>query len=189
MSLDNHITALRSFYGDHNRMPSYTEMLGLFGFASKNAVFKVVKKLIDAGFISKDGRTIVPTDLLTGIRVLGDVQAGFPTPSEESLIDTMNLDQWLIGNREATYMLTVSGDSMRDAGILEGDVVLVERTNNPRVGQIAIAEVDGNWTMKYLRKKSGKYYLEAANNTYPDMYPLGDLKIEAVVTAVVRKLE
>ena len=87
------------------------------------------------------------------VPLLGIVEAGFPSPAEEELIDTMSLDEYLIENKEASYILRVKGDSMIDAGIREGDLVIVERTNAPRVGDIVIAEVDGEWTMKYLRKR------------------------------------
>jgi repressor LexA len=122
------------------------------------------------------------------IRLLGLVEAGFPTAAEENELDTMSIDDYLIQNRDATFMLRVKGDSMKDAGIVEGDMVIVERTQSPKVGQIVVADVDGSWTMKYLRKaKSGEYYLEAANDAYPDIYPEGELQIAAVVRGVVRK--
>ena len=121
-------------------------------------------------------------------RLLGTVEAGFPSPAEEELCDTLSLDEYLISNREATYLLRVKGDSMIEAGILEGDMVLVERTNDAKVGDIVIAEVDGEWTMKYLRKGQDGYYLQAANPKYPLIVPSGDLKIAAVVTCVIRKV-
>jgi len=121
------------------------------------------------------------------VRVLGLVSAGFPTDEEEEVLDTLSLDEYLIDNKEATFILTVKGDSMIDAGIREGDMVLAERGDNPKIGQIVIAEVDGAWTMKYLRAKNGEKYLEAANPKYPDIYPSDELKISAVVKAVIRK--
>ena len=119
--------------------------------------------------------------------VLGLVEAGFPSPAEEELVDTMNLDDYLVENKEATYILKVKGDSMIDAGICEGDMVIVERKEVPKVGEIVIAEVDGEWTMKYLRKRGGRFYLEPANKNYRPIMPKDDLKIAAVVRAVVRK--
>lgn len=178
---------LSTFYTQHKRMPSYREMLGLFGFKSKNAVAGVIAKLIENNILAKDGRHIIPGERFHRIHILGTIQAGFPTPAEEDRSATMTLDEWLIDNKESTYMLTVSGDSMKDAGILPGDVVLVERTTNPSVGSIVIAEIDGEWTMKYLRKKGSTYYLQAANDTYDDLYPDEDLSIPAVVRAVIRK--
>ena len=82
--------------------------------------------------------------------------AGFPTPAEEELVDTITIDEFLINNKEATYMLKVSGDSMIDAGIQPGDMVLVERNRNAKEGDIVIAEVDNEWTMKYLEKAKWK---------------------------------
>ncbi|MBU0545746.1 transcriptional repressor LexA [Patescibacteria group bacterium] len=176
------------FYYDHKRMPSYSEIMHLVGFKSKNAVFKLVKKLVEDGFLLKDksGR-LLPSKLYGDVRVLGTVEAGFPSPAEEELSDTMTMDEYLIENREATFMLKVSGDSMKDAGIMPGDLVLVERGREPAEGDIVIAEVDKNWTMKYFRKKSGMIYLQAANEKYKDIVPTEELKIAAIVKAVVRK--
>ena len=73
----------------------------------------------------------------------GLVEAGFPSPADEPLLETLSLEEWLIRNREATYFLNVRGDSMIDAGILPGDVVLVERGSAPHNGDIVIAQIDG----------------------------------------------
>jgi repressor LexA len=115
------------------------------------------------------------------------VEAGFPSPAEEELLDTMSLDEYLISNKEATFILQVSGNSMIDAGIMPKDLVLVERTNEAKPGDIVIAEVDGKWTMKYLRQKGNQMYLEPANKKYTPIYPKEELKISAVVKAVIRK--
>lgn len=179
---------LQTFYSENKRMPSYSEMAKLFGFKSKNAVFKVVAKLIDAGIVAKDhlGR-LVPRKLTGEVPMLGFVTAGFPATVEEELADTVNLDDLLIKNKPLTYMLEVDGDSMIDAHIEKGDMVLVERTNKAEDGQIVIAEVDGEFTMKYLRKKGGKVWLEPANKNYQPIYPEHSLNINAVVKAVIRK--
>ncbi len=121
------------------------------------------------------------------VKILGRVEAGFPSPAEEELQDTITLDEWLIKNKEATYMLKVSGDSMVDAGIMEGDTVLVDRSITPRSGNIVIAEVDGGWTMKYLKKSGNKVELVPANKKYKTITPREDLKIAAVVISVIRK--
>jgi len=114
------------------------------------------------------------------------VEAGFPSPAEEELNDTISLDEYLIKNKEATYMLKIQGDSMVDAGILAGDMVLVERSTNANDGDIVIAEVDGEWTMKYFRKRGRKFWLEPANKKYKPIYP-EELRIAAVLRAVIRK--
>jgi SOS regulatory protein LexA len=186
--MEKHYSKIIEFYKSFKRMPSYHEIMKLTGFHSKNAVFKLVNRLVTAGLIEKDGQgRIIPKKIFTGTRVLGVIEAGFPSPAEEELLDTMSLDEYLIDNKEATFILQVSGDSMKDAGIIPKDMVLVERTNQASPGDIVIAEIEGKWTMKYLRQKGNQLYLEAANKKYPPIYPEEELKISAVVKAVIRK--
>src|SRR3989338_6391464 len=120
---------IESFYSENKRMPSYSEMLKLFNFKSKNAVFRVVEKLINAGLVAKDhlGR-LVPTQSFGEIQFVGLVSAGLPSSEEEELANTVNLDDLLIKNKPLTYMLEVDDDSMIDAHIEKGDMVLVERS-------------------------------------------------------------
>ncbi len=178
-----------TFYKDHKRMPGYAEIMKLVGFKSKNAVAKLIKKLVEQGFVSKDSQgKLIPNKLFGEVPLLGLVEAGFPSAAEEELVDTMSLDDYLIENKEATYLLEVKGDSMIDAGIQEGDLVIAERiARDPKVGEIVIAEVDGGWTMKYFRKRGSQVYLEPANRNYDLIYPENELKVAAVVKGVVRK--
>jgi len=178
---------LESFYEENKRMPSYSEMLKLFNFKSKNAVFKVVEKLIEAQLVAKDhlGR-LIPTKTFSEVPMLGFVTAGFPATVEEELADTVNLDNLLVKNKALTYMLEVDGDSMIDAHIEKGDMVLVEKTNQAKDGDIVIAEVDGEFTMKYFRKAGNKVWLEPANKNYKPIYPEHSLNINAVLKAVIR---
>ncbi len=118
---------------------------------------------------------------------MGLIEAGFPSPAEEELSDVMNFDEYLTPNKESSYILKVKGDSMIGAGILEGDMVVVERRQTYKPGQIVIASVDGEYTIKYLKKQNNNYYLEPANAAYKPIYPKGEMVIEAVVVAVVRK--
>lgn len=124
---------------------------------------------------------------LDKVRVLGVVAAGFPSPAEEELVDALSLDEFLIRNRPATFMLKVSGDSMQEAGIMPGDLVVVDRSLTPKNGNIVIAEVDGDWTMKYLKKSGPDVWLVAANHKYKPVKPKKELRVAGVVTAVVRK--
>lgn len=188
MTYERYREQLIEFYNEENRMPSYGEMMKLFEFRSRNSVYKLVNKFVDEGLVTKDknGR-MSPANIRHSVRLLGSVQAGFPTPAEEELSDTMNLDDFMIENKNASYLLTVSGDSMIDAGIHEGDMVIVEKTMNAKVGDIVIALLDGDWTMKYLRTGRSGFYLEAANDRYPDMYPQDDLQIGGIVRGVLRK--
>ena len=187
-----HQEKLESFYSKNKRMPTYSEMMKLFDFKSKNAVFRVVEKLIEAGLVAKDhlGR-LIPTQSfaedIISVPMLGFVTAGLPATVEEELLDRVNLDDLLIEKKAQTYMLEVDGDSMIDAHIEKGDMVLVERANQAKDGQIVIAEVDGEFTMKYFRKEGNKAWLEPANKNYQPIYPEHSLNINAVLKAVIRK--
>lgn len=169
-------------------MPTYTEMMKLFDFKSKNAVARLVDKLVDAGIVDKDplGR-IVPTDSFSDVPLLGLVKAGFPSPSEDVLETTINLNNFLIQKKEKTYILEVDGNSMIDAHIADGDMVVAERANTARDKEIVIAQVDGEFTMKYFRKMGDKVWLEPANKDFANIYPENDLQICAIVKGVIRK--
>lgn len=186
--MDKYQKKIISFYRKAKRMPSYSEISNLLGFKSKNASYKLVNKMIEMGLVTKDSSgKIIPKKIFGETKLLGTVEAGFPSPAEEELTDTITLDEYLIKNKEATYMLKVSGESMIDAGIRPGDIVLVERNKSPKDGDIVIAEVDGEWTMKYLRKEGNKVVLLPGNKKFKPIFPKFELKIAAIVTAVVRK--
>lgn len=176
------------FYTDNKRLPSYSEMLALFQVRSKNAVAKIIQKFIDLGLVEKDnsGR-LIPVKLVEPLRILGDVQAGFPSPAEEELVDTLSLDDYLIKNRDASFLLRVSGESMIEAGIQPGDLVILERGRDPRNGDVVVAEVDHQWTIKYYVKRGSQIFLKPANKLFPVIAPREELKIAGVVTAVIRK--
>jgi repressor LexA len=185
-----------SFYRENKRMPVYTEIMKLVGFKSKNAVSKLIHKLIDEGVLDKDSSGhLIPNKLIGEIPLLGLVEAGFPTVAEESLLDTMNIDDYLIKDKDSSYLLRVKGDSMIEAGIQDGDMVIAEKlctedsgqTREVRDGDIVIALVDGGWTMKYYRNRLGKVYLDPANKDFKPIYPENELDVVAIVKGVIRK--
>jgi len=193
---NEHKNKLLAFYHREHRMPTYTEMMQLFGFKSKNAVARLVDKFIEAGIATKDhlGR-LIPREGWNDIPLLGQVTAGFPATVDEEMGDTINLDDYLVAKKDNTYMLTVDGNSMIDAHIADGDMVLVEKTEKAKDGDIVIANVDGEFTMKYFRrstvftagKTTDKVWLEPANKDFKPIYPQEYLLITAVVKAVIRK--
>lgn len=185
---NNYKEKLIKFYNRDKRMPTYTEMMDLFGFKSKNAVARLVDKFIEEGIVAKDhlGRLIADVSL-SSIPMLGSVKAGFPSDVAEELKDTINIDEYLINKKENSFILTVDGDSMIEAHIADGDMVLVEKTNQAHDGQIVIANVDGEFTMKYFKKDGDKVWLLPANKDFKPIYPKMYLNIIAVVKAVIRK--
>lgn len=184
-----------AFYNRHKRMPGYKELMELTGFRSKNAVYKLINKLVDLGVLNKDEKgKITLSRSADEIPLLGLVEAGIPTLAEESDLDTLDMNTYLVEDRAESYLLEVKGDSMIEEGIREGDLVVAEKLKGgrePKLGEIVIAEVDGGWTMKYYCKEgdkpNGRVYLKPANRNYKPIYPEYDLKIAAVVKGVIRK--
>ena len=186
--LKEKVAKLRHFLSREKRLPGYKEMLALFGYRSKNAVFGLLRKLTEHGYITKKSGKIAYTGKLFGsVRLRGAVQAGFPSPAEEELIDTLSMDEFLVEKPEATFMLKVTGDSMVDAGILPEDMVLVEKGATPKNNDIVIAQVDGEWTMKYFVKDAEGVRLEPANRKYEAIRPRQTLEIAGVIRTVIRK--
>ena len=183
------IRLLRQFWRLERRAPTYAEMLDLFGYKSKNAVFGLLQKLEEAGYISKDdnGRVALLPKLTGTVRILGSIAAGFPTQEEEQGTDAITLDEYLVKNPDNTYMLTVRGDSMIDAGIMPGDIVLVEKGPSPNQNDIVVARVDEEWTLKYYVRDNAGVRLEPANPKYKFIRPLRSLEIGGIVRAVIRK--
>jgi SOS regulatory protein LexA len=156
---------------------------------TNTVVLKIVRCREDLHVPAEVGRSIgaAPAAGPRGYRVLGLVEAGWPSPAEEELRDTLSLDEFLVTNPDASFLLKVSGDSMTGAGILPGDLVIVDRGETAKSGDIVIAEVDGEWTMKFFRKSGDDVYLVPANPKYKPIRPQRELRIAGVVTAVVRK--
>jgi DNA polymerase V len=97
------------------------------------------------------------------------VQAGYPMPADESMEDKMDLVSYLVDDPEDTFLVYAAGDSMKDAGIRDGDLMLVNRRMKPSNGKIVVAAVDGAVTVKYLIVKNRKAYLMPANPAYREI--------------------
>ncbi|HOG16955.1 MAG: LexA repressor [Syntrophaceae bacterium PtaU1.Bin231] len=181
---------IAAFSRENRRMPTYAEMVDLLGVRSKSVVDFWIRKLVAEGLLEKDARGFLrPCMRSLALPMVGDVQAGFPSPAEEELRDLISLDEYLVTRPDSSFLLKVSGDSMEGEGIKEGDLVIVERGREPKNGDIILAEVDGAWTMKYFRKKGKEVVLEAANPRYPVIRPHAELKVGGVITAVIRKYQ
>ena len=179
---------IAAFFRENRRMPTYAEMLNLLGVRSKSVVHFWVNKLLAKGSLEKDSRGFLkPLRRSLALPLVGEVAAGFPSPAEEELRDIISFDEYLVTRPESSFLLKVSGDSMEGEGIMEGDLVIVERGREPRNGDIVVAEVDGEWTIKYFRKVGKDVVLEAANPKYKPIRPKSELRLGGVVTAVIRK--
>lgn len=186
--MEKKLSLIKKFYWENHRLPSYSEMLKIFGLSSKNSIFKIVKKLIEEGFLKKINNKLAPTPKFFALPFLGLVKAGFPILAEENR-EYLTLDEYLIDDPNSSFLLKVSGDSLIGVGIFDGDIVIIERKNQALPGDIVLAQIDKEWTLKILKKNraTGKFYLESANIKYPPMYPKYDLQIFGVAKAVIRK--
>jgi repressor LexA len=183
------LTQVKNFYRKHKRLPTYSEMLNLFGLSSKKAIHDIVYKWIDQNLLLLDKNRLAPTARFFGLPVYGLIKAGFPIIAEEDK-QYLTLDEYLIENPNTSFLLKVSGDSMINAGIFDGDIVVVEQKKDPIPGDVVLAEIDKEWTLKIYKKDRTrrKVYLQAANPKYPPFYPQRELVVHGVVRGVVRKL-
>ena len=124
------------------------------------------------------------------IRLLAHrMSAGFPSPAADYAEDGLDLNDYLIRNKPATFMFTVRGDSMIGASIEEGDKVIVDRALTPKSRDIIVAVVDGEYTIKRLYKYRGRVELRPENPNYPSIVLKdgADLQTWGVVVGVVRR--
>ena len=186
---DQRVAQLQEYYRQYGVIPSFRTIGGLVGIASTNGVSRFVKRLLDRGLIRKapDSR-LRPTKSFFARRWVGNAPAGFPSPADELKGDVITIDDYLVEHPSSTVLVQVSGDSMINAGIHDGDFLVVERNTTPAVGKIVVAMVDNSFTVKYLRQNADDHYLEAANPDYPDIIPETGLEIYGEVVGQFRKM-
>lgn len=189
MNDENYLAALRTYWKAHQSFPAIARLCDVVGLSSTSSVFALISRLSEAGFLErKDGR-IAPTRKFFGRPVLGYVRAGQPQAESQTPPEFLTIDDYLIDDPNRAALCHVRGDSMKDAGLLEGDIVIVERSAPTQPGDIVVAVVDGEMTVKFLRMtRHGQFYLEPANPAYQPIHPKGSLEIFGVVTGSIRKL-
>lgn len=183
-----HLAKLRTYWKHHRSFPSMLKLCEVVGLQSTSSVFGMVSRLAEAGYIQRvDGR-IAPTKRFFERQVVGRVRAGQPEPAMEDDFEVLTIDDFLVDDPNRTFLARVKGDSMKDAGLLEGDLVVVQRNSPTLVGDIVVAVVDGEVTVKHLRQTSaGRFFLRAANPDYADIVPKGELEILGVVVGQFRR--
>lgn len=182
----------------YGKSPTLKEMREHFGVSSDNSILKHLKALKEKGFIEKDD-TPRGIGLLNAVKekleavvsiklpLLGSIPAGGPVLTEEYIDSWMDVGEDIAKDTNNHFILRVTGNSMIDAGIFEGDLVVVDMKKTPRDGDVVVALVDSGNTLKRLIKKDGKTYLKAENKDYNDIYPENELSIQGVVSALIRQ--
>lgn len=186
----SYLSLLQDYYAQHRALPSYSSIGQLLGLKSKSSVAAMVARLKLVGYLdSTPDRRLAPTKRFFE-RPLAEspVHAGLPNPIEDAPADALTIDDYLIERPSQTVLVRVKGDSMVDAGILEGDLVVVEKTATAKRGDIVVAIVDGQFTLKTLDLERGRFVLKPENKAYPVIRPEGALEVFGVMVGLVRKL-
>ena len=185
---------LLRFIRDHIRSkghpPTIREIGSAFRFRSTGTVRDHVRALQAKGHLraaAGKSRGSFPTKLWSALPILGRVQGGQPLLAEENFEGTFDLTSEFSG--EKVFALKVRGDSMQDAGIHEGDLVVVRAVEQAESGQIIVALVDGEATVKRLAKRAGRLELEPANDRYAPIPVTGATRVLGRVIGVIRSYE
>lgn len=181
------LNALQEYFASNRAMPSFAALAKLVG-VSVSTVADAVAKLKSEGFLrASDTGRLQPGSRFFERQLLGAVQAGIPVAVADLPTDGMLIDEYLVDTPARTMLLTVRGESMRDAGLLPGDVVVVKRGAIAVPNDIVVAMLDGECTVKQLALEKGSLYLRARNPEFGDIHPADDFEIVGVVVGQFRR--
>jgi repressor LexA len=185
---EQHLARLQDYYARHRVLPSYAAIGELIGMSSKASVAGLVMRLKAEGYLeSAPGQRLRPGARFFARPLAESVPAGLPSPAADTGSNNLTIDEYLVKNPSTTVLVRVRGDSMIDAGIHSDDIVVVEKRQNAKVGELVVAIVDNEFTLKRLDKEKGKYVLKPENKAYPVIRPQGALEIFGVVVGQFRK--
>ena len=184
-----HLATLQGYYAEHRVLPSYARLMSLLGFASKSAVKKVLERLENAGMLERtlDGDWAPSERFFERAIATQPVPAGTPISADADIHEQISIDRFLIDQPAKTVLIRVKGDSMVDAGIRHGDLAVVERKTEASQGDIVVAVVDDEFTLKTLARDKDGYHLLPANPNYSVIRPNGKLEIFGVLVVLVRR--
>lgn len=185
---DIYLAKLQDYYADHGVLPPYSTIMTLLGLKSKSPVMALVARLKLQGYLESTAeKRLKPGKRFFERPIYDSVRAGLPSMAGDTSYDTLSIDEYLISSPSHTVLVTVKGDSMIDAGIMPGDVVVVEKRGPANVGDMVIAIVDNEFTLKFLGKEKGQFILKPANPAYPVIRPKGELEIFGIAVGQFRK--
>ncbi len=180
---------------DKGITPSTREIQKHFGFASQTSVMQYLDALERKGFLDRHARkaraliTPVQKVRITDIPIYGQIPAGMAILTEQTIEGHVSLDTRSVNASKngRTFALRVRGDSMINAHILDGDIVILEDRKDVQNGDIVAALIDGETTLKRYVMDHGRPYLKAENPLYPDLVPARELRVQGVMVSLVRK--
>jgi repressor LexA len=192
-------------YTDQKGVPPTIREIGeALGIKSTNGVSDHIKALVRKGYLervgdarSSRGVRIAPSarggfreEATVAVPLVGRVAAGSPILAEENYAGTLHMDSAMLPNNAQAFALTVSGNSMIEDGILDGDYVFVKRQNTSRNGEITVVMVDGDATVKRVYREKGRLRLQPSNAAMEPIWvdPGQDVDILGVVVGVYRRI-
>lgn len=180
---------LKELYGS-KALASYGVMKEKFGFKSKNSIKQYIEVLRSKGLIEEiEGNLYINPSEFGAKFVLSKVKAGFASIMDDKIEQRISLDKILDINSPSTFVFKVSGDSMMGIGILDGDYVIIKKTPSAEIGDVVLAVVDNEFTLKTYKKDSKGYYLQPENPDYPIIRPKLSLTIFGVALGITRKIK
>lgn len=185
-----HLRALRDHFAAHQSLPPYSELGEVLGFSGKAGAYKLAQRLLVSGYLKNvPGGRLAPTNRFFERPHLDDkLGAGaIEVESWSGGVDEHELDRLLVEHPSRTVLIQIRGDSMVEAGVLDGDIAVVERTDTGISGDFVAAIVDGQCTVKELRFERSKPILVPHNKNHPTIQPREDLQILGVVRGIIRR--
>jgi repressor LexA len=187
---DQHLGKLRDTYAAQQVLPAFPEMSKFLGLRSTSQVSGVVDRLKEDGFLeSTINQGLRPASRFFDRVFITGVQAGKADYEMEKFVEEHQLDRYLISEPSRSVVVQVKGDSMNGAGLLNGDYVIVNTGAQAKAGDIVIAIVDGEYTVKYLAKDKKGYYLKPANKAFKNIRAEEELQIFGRVVGLARKYQ
>jgi repressor LexA len=186
---------IQSEQRQHGLTPSTREIQQHFGFASQTSVMQYIGALERKGFLQRHARkarslvTAIRKTRVIDIPIYGEIPAGMATLAEQQIEGHVSLDfPTLNASRsERTFALRVRGESMIDAHIMDGDIVILEDRQTAQNRDIVAALIDGETTLKRYVVEHGRPYLKAENPLFPNLIPARELRIQGVMVSLVRR--
>lgn len=178
---------LKNHYGQ-NALSSYEKIKEIFGFKSKNSIkqyLEVFKK--EDLIIQKEDKLYINPNQFGAPLVLTSVKAGFAAIMDDKIEKRISIDDVLEINLPSSFVFRVSGDSMCELGILDGDYVIIKKTPEAKINDVVLAVVDNEFTLKTYKKDDKGYYLQPQNKDYPIIRPKYSLSIFGVAIGIARR--
>ena len=189
-TLNQHLGALRVHWKRHRAFPAIAGLTTVLGMKSTGGVHKTLGRLVGEGMLERVGSRYAPTEVFFALPLVGPARAGLPQPADAGQSpEAMSVESYLIDHPDQTVYCRVKGDSMRDAGLLDGDIAVVDQSTPAKAGDIVVAVVDGEITVKHLRANGSPdtWILEPANPAYAVIHPQGSLEMLGVVVGSFRR--